>query len=890
MQAGMTRFTRRAAIVLGVGAALACGAASAADAPPGLDAPVQATWTRLPLRQWAERASTVVGKPVILDRRIDPDLPVTLTAAGESWRDLLTTVAVAAGATAEELAGSVRIVPAAAAGKASRADRDRELRVAALPAGPRAAVAARRPWRWAAGARPGELVAGAAAEAGVELAGLDAIPHDHFPAADLPPLSLAERLDLVLAHFDRRVIWTAARGRAAGRIISIDAEILPAAVAAAADRPVRRGPSRRTVEPLDEFTLRLEAPLDQALAAICGRLGLELELDAAALAAHGIAPGEIVRASVEEASRDELLGAVLQPVGLTWKIDGKRLLVFPATPAADALTAAIAARVAAQAGKPSIHDDQPTIERALEAAGMPADAVARLFASVEQADLPGMAAGLDAFLFFTRDPEWRPLRQQFAEYLELPEVTQFDADRVRPLAGYGGVVTLPAITTLAPETAAALASFGGDSWGAALEFPAVEGLEPDAAAAIARSNALLVFPHLRGLSPEAARRLASHEGIGIVLGGLAELPADVAGALAETKSIQGLLLPDLKSLDSEPLARRLARQDHVFLPQVTAIEPRIAASLRDNEGGELALPGLERLTPEVARQLVGAGYYWLRLGGAEHLSVEAAAVLARHNGQLTFPGPVPFPAAAAAELARHANVISLPRVAHLPADVAKALAPHEGSLILGGLTDLRAETASLLVEHAGAIHLPAVRRLTPEVATTLAPRSGSLSLSSLATIDPATAAAFAAHAGGPLTLGGISALSPEAAAALAATPDVLALPNLTTLTPDVARALAAHRGRLVLESVADLPADVAAELARHEGGLVLDGVGQLSTAAAAALAEAPGMLSLGGLERITPRGLELLLSKPGISLPETANLELVREVGVGNDDIVIPGP
>jgi hypothetical protein len=330
----MSSSTMRAAIAIGV-ALVAGGAVQAAESPAGLDTPVQATWTRLPLRQWAEQASALAGRPVVLDRRIDPDLPVTLTTEGEPWRDVLATVAEAAGAAAEELSASVRIVPAAEAGKASRADRDRELRVAMLPAGPRGTVAARSPWRWSAGSRPADLVGRVAAEAGVEIAGLDSIPHDHFPAAELPPLSLAERLDLVLAHFDRRVLWTATRGRATGRIVAIDAEILPAALAASAARPGGPEPSRRTVELLDEFTLRLEAPLDQALAAICGRLDLKLDLDVAALAARGIAPGEVVRAEVKRATRDELLAAVLHPLGLAWRIDGNRLRVYPAA-AADA--------------------------------------------------------------------------------------------------------------------------------------------------------------------------------------------------------------------------------------------------------------------------------------------------------------------------------------------------------------------------------------------------------------------------------------------------------------------------------------------------------------------------------------------------------------------------
>jgi hypothetical protein len=295
----------------------------------GLDAAVHATWTRLPLREWAARVSTLAGKPVILDRRLDPQRVVTLTARGEPLREVLETVAAAADAAVADLEGSVRIVPKEAGSAAARGDRDRRLRVASLPAAVRADLTARRPWRWPAGARPRDLVAAAASDAGVSVSGIESIPHDHFPAADLPPLPLAERLDLVLAHFDRRVLWEATRGAAAGRIVGIDAEIQPAADGPAPAKPIPVRPPRRTVKVRDEFTLRLEAPLDQALAAICTRLGLTLELDAAALTARGIAPGEIVRAEVEKASRDELLDAVLHPVRLAWSIDGDRLRVFP---------------------------------------------------------------------------------------------------------------------------------------------------------------------------------------------------------------------------------------------------------------------------------------------------------------------------------------------------------------------------------------------------------------------------------------------------------------------------------------------------------------------------------------------------------------------------------
>lgn len=321
---------RLAAIVGGL--LLAGGSIPAADHASRLDDPVHASWTRLPLRQWAERASSLAGRPVVLDRRLDPEILVTLTTNGEPARQVMATVAGMAGAAADELAGTLRLVPEGSAGLATRADRDRASRVGRLPPGPRARLTARQAWRWPAGARPRELVASAAADAGLEVAGLEAIPHDHFPAADLPPLSLAERLDLVLAHFDLRVLWEPAAGNARGRIVGIDVDIAPEALATERVPRRDRRPPRRTVTVRDEFTLRLEAPLDQALAALCGRLGLRLALDEESLAARGIAPGEIVRAEVEKASRDELLDAVLQPVGLAWRITGDRLEVFAPPP------------------------------------------------------------------------------------------------------------------------------------------------------------------------------------------------------------------------------------------------------------------------------------------------------------------------------------------------------------------------------------------------------------------------------------------------------------------------------------------------------------------------------------------------------------------------------
>lgn len=291
-----------------------------ADAVSSLDRPVHARWTGLPLADWAQRASQLAGRPVVLDRRIDPERLVTLECDGDALETVLARVARDADAAVEVLASSIRIVPSAALGRAAAAERARTREVAAAGADLRRKVLTREPWHWMAGATPRALIDDAAQAAGIEITDRDRVPHDHLRAASLPDLTLGERLDLVLAHYDLRVAWGTRP-----RIVAVEAED---AVATGSRARGSTSPRRPRGAGVDVFTLRLEAPLDEALAAIATRLGLVLDLDRDSLAARGMQPGEIVRAQVTDASREALLDAVVGPLGLRWTITEKRLRVF----------------------------------------------------------------------------------------------------------------------------------------------------------------------------------------------------------------------------------------------------------------------------------------------------------------------------------------------------------------------------------------------------------------------------------------------------------------------------------------------------------------------------------------------------------------------------------
>jgi hypothetical protein len=320
-------------------ALVACTACAAVGDEPAtrrrggstLDSPIDVSWNGLPLRQAAARLSELSGLPVVVDRRIDPDTRLSLDAFGEPLAEVLAKVAAAAGGSVAVLESHVRIATPEVARRLAAAERLRVAELRTLDGNSRKRVLERRGWRWPDGARPRDLVASAATEGGISIAGIDSLPHDHFPGAELPELTLAERLDLVLAHFDRRIEWKnrsrAADGPPTFAIVPIDApddRAKPAAIPKAGMKP-RPAQARPPAEAT--YSLRVEAPLDELLATVSKRLGLTLELDRRGVEARGIAAGEIVRLNVENASRETLLDAILDPLGVGWQIDGTTLKV-----------------------------------------------------------------------------------------------------------------------------------------------------------------------------------------------------------------------------------------------------------------------------------------------------------------------------------------------------------------------------------------------------------------------------------------------------------------------------------------------------------------------------------------------------------------------------------
>lgn len=302
---------------------------AAGPASEALATPVTADWTGLPLRQAAGRLSEIGGIAVVVDRRLDPEISITLHATSDPLDEVLARVADAARADVAVYASHVRLVPRGGAAALATAERFRAEELKHLGTSLRDVVARKAAWSWPDGAVPRELLASAAEEAGIRIEGLEHLPHDHFPAARLPAGALADRLDLLLAHFDKRVAWKPLPRRPGEQpaFLLVD---LPAGVPeppATPQKPSPRPPRAPARPASTTYTLTVAAPLDELLTTLARRFDLTLDLDRAALTKAGVAPAEIVRLELKDASREQLLEAICKPRGLAWRIEGDTLSI-----------------------------------------------------------------------------------------------------------------------------------------------------------------------------------------------------------------------------------------------------------------------------------------------------------------------------------------------------------------------------------------------------------------------------------------------------------------------------------------------------------------------------------------------------------------------------------
>jgi hypothetical protein len=363
---------------------LACGGQAAMGDEPAspwltgraletrLTAPVGVEWSHSPLREAIRSLAQANQTAVMLDRRVDPGQPLSASFREVPLEDLLRQVAENRGL------GLVRFGPLIYLGPPGFTARLRTLaairleELRKLPAGTGQKFIKSQRLRWDDFAEPRKLLENLAQENGIALAGMEQVPHDLWAAADLPPLSLVDRLTLLAGQFDLTfrintsdttvtlvpipanvtLVRSYPGGRQPSQLLAKWRQTAPQSritqegdrivVAGlledherltATSRPSSRPAAKSTAnqEANQRFTVReAHGPLGTLLQQMAGRLNLDVKIDRQALQSAGVSLEQNIAFSVEDATLDELLQAALKPAGCTFRRLGKVVEVLPA--------------------------------------------------------------------------------------------------------------------------------------------------------------------------------------------------------------------------------------------------------------------------------------------------------------------------------------------------------------------------------------------------------------------------------------------------------------------------------------------------------------------------------------------------------------------------------
>ncbi len=454
------------------------------------------------------------------------------------------------------------------------------------------------------------------------------------------------------------------------------------------------------------------------------------------------------------------------------------------------------------------------------------------------------------------------------------------------------------------------------------------------AAKLASRPGALSFPALKFISPEVAEALAKNER-SLTLAGLTEVSGEVQAKLASTAG--ALSLPNLKSLNSLPLAEKIATAV-VLLPQLEELsaqhlEQLIGVKGQDSFWGGVYLP-IAVLTPATATQLVTIPKrISLTLVGSEPPSDEILQTLLRSRVSITFrdlkalsPEQVRLVSEALTNTTNRPGVLerpslSFPQLEKLDsALLVEALAncngfnfpgvtsiSREAAAALGNFPDQEIRRADGTVEFlpSGDLNFPRVEELSPETAQLLFKKRWlSISFPSLQQVSLETVRLMGRQTF-RLNIG-LTTLPPEFAGAFAETPTdtnlgggFLLFPNLNHLSPEAARILVTSLNRGVQDlghtrlsnspklclggdlgfprsGFPTLAPEVAVELAKYEGSLAIQGLGELPDESAAALSSFLGpflILSGPAAEKLSANTAESLGKIPGVLLLDLRELD-----------------
>jgi hypothetical protein len=297
--------------------------------------PVDIFWSSIPLRRAMTSLSQAQHVAIVIDRRVDPSRKLDVEVKNVSLESALRLVADRCGLGVGRLGDVIYLGPVSAAERLHPVATLLEKELRQLPAAAQRKFLHAKAIAWRDLSTPRDLLAQLGQENGVEIIGLGRVPHDLWAAADLPPLSLIDRLTIIVVQFDLAFQFSDAGARIV--LVPIPANLPRAAAAQVRVAASPHKPKRPMVQPSDSLErlritrLSVQAePLGPVLRQLAERLGLELNIAEKAIQAAGVSLDQRVSVKVENATIDELFRQLLHSTGLTFHRRQKVVEIVPA--------------------------------------------------------------------------------------------------------------------------------------------------------------------------------------------------------------------------------------------------------------------------------------------------------------------------------------------------------------------------------------------------------------------------------------------------------------------------------------------------------------------------------------------------------------------------------
>jgi hypothetical protein len=333
-------------------------------------------WSGTPLREALSRFGRAQGITVLVDRRVDPGQRLVLSVDSMPARQVLEQIAASRGLGVSHLGPVTYLGPTIATARLRTLAALRAADVARLPAAVQYRFTQLQAWRWDDLEVPRQLLQDLGRQTGVGIRGLELVPHDLWPAVELPPLPLVDRLTLVANQFDLTFVVAPSGGsvrlvpiaapvhierryrhaRLSRRLMRDLADEMPAATwrfeagglvlrgrvedheRLVASLTPRASPSQSTArtrnrvaaEAEKRYTLTVkDQPVGPLVRQLASKLDLDLEIDSAAIRKAGRSLDKRVSFQVRNATIGQLFRAALRPAGLDFARQGRQLHVGP---------------------------------------------------------------------------------------------------------------------------------------------------------------------------------------------------------------------------------------------------------------------------------------------------------------------------------------------------------------------------------------------------------------------------------------------------------------------------------------------------------------------------------------------------------------------------------